>query len=141
MVTKCKGCGLELSIDAFYASNKGKCKECVKAAVKKRSRDKPDQLRAYEKMRSQLPHRMALNRKMAEEWRSANPARRKAQVALGNAVRDGRVIRWPVCAMPECESRPVAHHPDYGNPLSVVWLCQTHHKRLHAEHEQCASNC
>ena len=23
------------------------------------------------------------------------------------------------------------HHPDYGQPLLVVWLCRTHHRALH----------
>jgi hypothetical protein len=37
-----------------------------------------------------------------------------------------------VCALPECESRPQAHHPDYSKPLDVVWLCDDHHKQAHA---------
>ena len=24
-----------------------------------------------------------------------------------------------------------AHHPDYSQPLKVVWLCQAHHSEIH----------
>lgn len=60
-----------------------------------------------------------------------NPDRQSARIALGNAVRDGKIIPWPVCAMPDCNAKPEAHHPDYSQPLSVVWLCRTHHRKAH----------
>lgn len=68
----------------------------------------------------------------AAEYRTKHPKRRQAQVALCNAVRDGRVVPWPVCAVPECNEKPEAHHPDYDAPLDVVWLCPAHHKQTHA---------
>lgn len=60
------------------------------------------------------------------------PERHHARISLGNAVRDGRVIPWPVCAIPDCECKPQAHHPDYSRPLDVVWLCAAHHREAHA---------
>lgn len=66
------------------------------------------------------------------------PDRHKARTAFGNAVRDGKVIPWPVCAVPECCGKPQGHHPDYSRPLDVVWLCDAHHKEAHALVRQAA---
>lgn len=65
-------------------------------------------------------------------WAEKYPGRRKAGHIVGNAVRDGKLQRWPVCAIPECCAKPHAHHPDYSAPLAVVWLCPAHHKQAHA---------
>lgn len=61
-----------------------------------------------------------------------HPERHKARTMFGNAVRDGRVIPWPICAIPDCCGKPQGHHPDYSRPLDVVWLCDAHHKAAHA---------
>lgn len=52
-----------------------------------------------------------------------------AKVAL--AIRNGVLTRQPCI---ECGSTRVdAHHTDYSQPLEVIWLCPTHHKRTHRE--------
>lgn len=52
---------------------------------------------------------------------------------LREAVKRGDVMKWPVCAIPECEETRVhGHHADYDNPLGVTWLCVKHHGRAHA---------
>jgi hypothetical protein len=84
-------------------------------------------LRAYDKTRG-----FHGRRGYALEYRTKHPHRRSAQVALNNALRDGRVDAWPVCALPECEAGPEAHHTHYDAPLEVVWLCPAHHKQAHA---------
>src|ERR1700692_207556 len=65
-------------------------------------------------------------------WRAKQAKRYKSQNALNNAIRDGKVIPWPVCAVPECDKKPQAHHADYDSPLGVTWLCDAHHKEAHA---------
>lgn len=115
----------------FYANDRT-CKPCRRALVKANRQSKAEYYRQYEQVRSKTEKRRALNRRVAKEWRDNHPKERSAQVAVGNAVRDGRLIPWPVCAVPTCEEKPVAHHPDYDQPLQVVWLCQAHHKQTHA---------
>jgi hypothetical protein len=135
---KCISCGITKNLSEFYTHKNmsdghlNRCKECVKARVMKHRLANLDRIREYDRVRSKLPHRMQKNRDVTARWRAANPLRRAAQIALRNAVRDGRVIPWPVCAVPDCEETKVeAHHPDYGQPLQVVWLCSAHHKQCH----------
>jgi hypothetical protein len=44
-------------------------------------------------------------------------------------LKSGRIIRQP-CEMCEAE-KAEAHHDDYSKPLSVRWLCRSHHQLLH----------
>jgi hypothetical protein len=108
------------------------CKECLKARDAERYQREKTVRSARQKEYIKTPDGKAAHAKAVEKWKSENKVRRAAQVILGNAVRDGRVTPWPVCAMPECCSKPEAHHPDYDRPLDVVWLCPAHHKQAHA---------
>jgi hypothetical protein len=171
----CKQCQMDKDATAFYASNKTRCKECVKASVRANRLDKIDYYRQYDKARASMPQRVAARAeyartpagaaaherarrryastdaakaakrayiqsergkaKRAETMRRQAerfPERHHARTTLGNAVRDGRVIPWPVCAVPDCCGKPQGHHPDYSRPLDVVWLCDAHHKAAHA---------
>jgi hypothetical protein len=78
-------------------------------------------------------HRDPANRETVESakraWRERNPEKRAAQVAVGNALRDGKLIKGP-CereAGGGCDGRIEAHHDDHSRPLDVRWLCATHH--------------
>lgn len=130
----CAVCGERKRIDQFYPSKKARdgrqsdCKECRKVAVKKCRSNNIEYYRAYDRERSNLPHRLEQAVRISKRWKEMNPARRKAQVMLGNAVRDGRVEKQP-CFI--CGDRAEAHHPDYSAPLDVVWLCSVHHKQAH----------
>jgi len=68
-----------------------------------------------------------------QKWAVANSIRRKAAVAVGNAIRDGRLEKQP-CFI--CGEKAQAHHPDYSAPLAVSWLCAKHHAQLHKEHRE-----
>jgi hypothetical protein len=69
------------------------------------------------------------------EWRKDNPLteeqRRKDICRSYTAVliSRGKLMRQP-CRV--CKIEPAqAHHPDYGNPRLVIWLCKDHHRQLH----------
>lgn len=149
MTTKvCFKCLCEKPLEAFYKHNRmadghlNKCKECTKSDVTKRRAENADYVRAYDRSRSNLPHRVkARNAYQKTEawakshsaaairWAEKHPDRRAASLAVGNAVRDGRLSRQPCWC---CGEKAQAHHPDYSRPLDVVWLCPTHHKQAHA---------
>ena len=128
----------------------GKCKECTKRDTAKRAEEKPEVIRAYERKRATLPHRVEarkaysstsagrlVSRKVMQKQRSQHPDKYKANNAVNNAVRDGRLIRRPcsVCGSAKSEG----HHPNYSKPLEVEWLCKKHHRAEHKKLTAAAS--
>ena len=149
MTTKrCFKCLYKKPFEAFYKHAQmsdgllGKCKDCTKNDVNKHRQENLMKIRSYDKMRGSMTHRVAARKVYAKtpEGKSAHaraltvsrmrfPKRSKARVAVGNAIRDGKLVRLP-CLV--CGNTSEAHHPDYDRPLEVVWLCQPHHKQAHA---------
>ena len=140
----CKTCQQDKEPTAFYTSNRTKCKECVKEAVRANRLENIEHYRAFDKMRASMPHRVAARKEYQQteafakshaaatkRWKAKHPERRAAQNLLNNALRDGKVIAWPVCEVAGCTARPEAHHADYSLPLDVTWLCSKHHAQTH----------
>lgn len=136
MEKQCTLCGGTFPLESFYKADgckdgrAGQCIPCVKARSRIRQVVKKDHIRAYERQRSKLPHRVVLRSAQILREKHAHPERMKARIAVSNAVRDGR-LRKMDCAF--CgSSNTVAHHHDYMKPLDVTWLCTPCHTRFHA---------
>jgi len=146
----CFKCGTEKPLSEFYKhagmadGHLNKCKVCNKKDVRENYRANIDHYKEYEISRANLDHRVAARKaysqteqgkqkhsEASDRWKEAHPDRRNASHQVNNAVRDGRLEPWPVCAVPSCCSKPEAHHPDYSKPLDVVWLCRKHHYGAH----------
>lgn len=147
---KCFKCLKNLSLDNFYRHSKmadghlNKCKECAKSDATITRKNNLEYYQAYDRMRSNSPHRVALRdayKKTEASKNSIFKARKKyiennaikyaAHIKFRNAIKSKKIIPWPICSIPECEHKPEAHHPDYSNPLGVVWLCKFHHVETH----------
>lgn len=142
---QCKSCERNLEANAFYASNLGTCKECVKSKVRANRAAKADYYRAYDRKRyrenpeRQENARRCANSEAGKRARAASMARSrmeepqkwKARNAVSNAIRDGKLERRP-CYFCGSEKNVQAHHEDYDHPLDVVWLCAGCHGKLHA---------
>lgn len=135
----CSKCGDRKPLGEFYASKTnadgllGYCKSCRRAQVIARSRSNPA-VQAYDRFRAKRPERKAHARQVTIKWRRENPEAYRAQTAVGNAIRDGRLAKGEVCEQEGCERTDVhAHHDDYTKPLEVRWMCPLHHHRHHAE--------
>ena len=132
----CTLCGETIAIDGFYKApackdgHAGQCKDCVKRRARQRQIAKAAEIRAFDRERSKLPHRVAQRAANFTAYAHRHPDRRAAHVAVGNAVRDGRVRKMD-CAFCGAE-KTIAHHHDYSKPLDVTWLCQPCHHRFHA---------
>lgn len=145
---RCFKCLCEKPFAEFYRhaqmgdGHLNKCKECTKRDVSMHRQANLEQARQYDKLRAAMPHRVAARadykqteagRQAARKARRASelryPDRRAARIALGNAVRDGRIQPWP-CEV--CGDKAHAHHASYDAPLLVTWLCPPHHKAAHA---------
>jgi hypothetical protein len=67
------------------------------------------------------------------EQRAKDACRSYAWVYL----KRGKIERQPCasCGDPKAQM----HHPDYSQPLLVVWLCHMHHHLLHAKQQRAAA--
>lgn len=137
---RCRTCGTTKSLDQFYAHPTyangldTRCKSCAKAYQRTRSRTNPA-VQEYDRRRAKHPHRIELRQRVGKKWREQNPDAYRAQTALNNAKRDGRIEAQP-CFFCGASERVHAHHHDYGRPLDVTWLCVQCHQRLHAYQER-----
>ncbi len=129
---KCFECLIEKPLDDFYKHGAmnggriGKCKECTKAAVRRRYEAKREQIREYERARFKTAHRKAKCIEYQRNRREREPEKNLARQRLGYAVRTGKVVKKPceLCGDPKVQ----AHHTDYSKPLNVQWLCFTCHR-------------
>jgi len=140
---ECKDCGTVRPTEEFYGVQ-NECKECTKFRVKKRYYENPEKILAYERHRAKLPHRIRAVKEYSKtergkerlahgkkEWAKRNPEKRRAHIAVGNAIRDKRLIKKP-CEHCGINENIQAHHDDYSKFLDVRWLCAKCHHRHHA---------
>ena len=133
----CFKCGKKKSITQFYRHPKmgdgrlGKCKECTRKDVADNYQTNREHYVEYEKKRFQNPKRKLAALQYQRKRRKNNPGRYRAMTAVGNALRDGKLIRQPceVCK----DDKSQAHHDDYRKPLVVRWLCRKHHLETHGK--------
>jgi protein-arginine kinase activator protein McsA len=82
-----------------------------------------ERMRAYYKTKKGK----AIIKKQVTEYERKNP---KKKIAWNIA----RIIPLQPCCV--CGSKKSQrHHPDYSNPLVVVFLCAAHHKELHRKYD------
>jgi hypothetical protein len=136
MTKACIECGVPKLLSEYYRhpgmadGTLGVCKVCHKRRMKERRLTNP-YVQEYDRERYHDPARKARTAEIAQRWAAQNPEARRAQYAVNNAVRDGRLKKMP-CALCGSENNIQGHHKDYGRPLDVVWLCATCHHRVHA---------
>lgn len=107
-----------------------KCKECAKSDAWHHRKQNIGTIRNYDKKRSKLQHRLLLNTNNTKKYREKFPERHKANSAVSNALRDGKLEKQP-CFCCGYEDYVEAHHVDYDFHLNVIWLCSAHHREIH----------
>jgi hypothetical protein len=130
----CSVCGKSKEVAGFYRhphttdGYQALCKECQKARSRRRTREKPSEIRAHRKTYRATPRGRALHRDDSRRYYRADKQRAKAHYSVSNAVRLNLLGREP-CEI--CGREAEAHHDDYSKPLQVRWLCQKHHLEAH----------
>ena len=138
----CSTCGELKPLDQFYGHPFGKhrkqskCMECTKAAVRANRAARIEYYRAYDRQRAKHPHRVEARAEYAKQnpkrFSVTDPEKKEARSKLGNAVRDGRIIRPEHCEVCSVPCEPHGHHDDYSQPLDVIWCCTACHALIHA---------
>lgn len=146
---KCFKCGKVKPLDEFYKhpqmgdGHLNKCRECAKKDVAEDRINNPEKLKARDKKRNGLPHRIKARKKYAQsptgkkvcnkakrKWAEKNPLKKLAKQMVNNAIRAGRLKRQP-CEKCGSMVRVHGHHDDYYKPLEVRWLCLKCHTEFH----------
>lgn len=146
---KCFKCKKSKDLSCFYKHSGmfdgylGKCKECTKKDSISHRESKKEYYKSYDRYRALLPHRImarqvyqnsheAMKKRLIgiKKWQSNNPEKRKAQIALNNAIRDEKIFKNP-CELCGSIKKIHGHHDDYSKPLKVNWLCARHHLSVH----------
>ena len=146
----CRECNVEKDLSEFYKHDRmadghlNKCKSCVKTRVHKHRDANIEKIKAFDKARSTLPHRIQARKEYAQTI-AGKESKRKAMKAyferfpmirashnlVSNAIRDGRMKRQFDCSVCESKEKIEAHHDDYTKPFDVRWLCEKCHKNWH----------
>jgi hypothetical protein len=121
----CKICDRSAPDVEFYPSIATYCKEHWREKVRLNRNSKAEYYRAYDRERGSRQDIGYLR-----EYRAANPKKYKAHGMVARALRAGKMYPMP-CLV--CGKDAEAHHPDYDQPLDVIWLCPAHHKEVHGE--------
>ena len=135
---KCRGCGIEKCLDEYYVHSLMRdghlnfCKECVKVRV--RSFGRSPEGREYDRLRFKTAKRKAWMRQYQRKRRLKDWEKFYARGVLDRTVASGKMIRRPCerCQDPKTQG----HHPDYSQPLKVIWLCGVHHRELHKQYQR-----
>lgn len=135
----CSSCGELKSSQDFQKRKASKdgltasCKACLK--IRDAIRDKTPERRQVKRDYAATPGGRERSNAAKKAYSFRNPKVRSAQVAVGNAVRDGKLTKPSYC---ECCREALfveAHHCDYNKPLEVMWLCDRCHKDWHLEND------
>jgi len=143
MTKKCKECGAEKPLAEFYKDRHmadglfAKCRSCVCAASArwqqmKRATDPNWVMQQRERARNKK--RTAPQRRSREanlEWKRRNQHKVRAQQAAYRAVRDGKITPPDKCDRCFRVGPVEKHHPDYAEPLRIIFLCKTCHGLEH----------
>jgi ribosomal protein S27AE len=136
----CKKCLRRKPMGEFYPhpgmsdGHLNKCKECTKADVRDARAAHPEYYRQYDRMRYDARGKRGTASKEAQRrgsiaWVQRNPEKRKCHIIVGNAIRDGKLLRPKSCSKCGDIGRIDAHHEDYSKPFKIEWLC----KRCHSD--------
>lgn len=144
MEKACFKCGATKPLDAFYKhpmmadGHLNKCADCTRSDVRANRAARVEYYQAYDRNRARDPQRM-FEKKEREKLNPPAPRvetdllKRAARVAVGNAVRDGRLKKPPECEIcAVSDERLHGHHDDYSKPLDVIWVCAACHSLIHS---------
>jgi len=138
----CRKCHAWKPLSAYYVHRGMRdgylniCKDCVRKRVRT-YRERHDSVRVYDRSRAQLPHRVQQRQQYNNTFRHKYPDVRRAEFAVDNALRDGRLHKAAACE--SCGASGVfleGAHSDYSKPLVVRWLCRRCHRKWDAEYSK-----
>jgi hypothetical protein len=146
----CFKCNAVKPLEEFYKHSRmadghvNKCKECNKVDVRENRGKKLDYYREYDKKRADIPKRVAARleyaqseagrisqKKSVKNYETRYPYKKIATTAIGNAIRDGKIVKPNSCQICSATGKIHGHHDDYSKPYEVKWMCVKCHIEWH----------
>lgn len=106
-------------------------KEKIKLRNKKYIEDNRDKVR--ERRRDYKRRNRERIKALRLEYEARYPEKAKAYRAINNAIARGLMTKPTNCARCLSVGLVEGHHPDYSNPLEVIWLCRKCHNKEHGK--------
>lgn len=156
MKKKCFRCGSVLDLSEFYKHNQmydghlNKCKQCTKEDSINNRNKNIERVRDYDRNRVNKKERTEKNKKRVMLLKTDNPEKYKKQVVETKSnyrkrnsikriahekieieINSGRLANPNICSKCLKSIKTEAHHPNYENPLDIIWLCDKCHKDEH----------
>lgn len=66
-----------------------------------------------------------------KEWQLNNPEKVLASLLLKRAIKSGLINKPEQCSICMDKNRINGHHEKYQEPLIVIWVCNSCHKKIH----------
>ena len=66
-------------------------------------------------------------------YRKKYPERYVARSRVYEAIKSGKLIKPSTCIICNKERYLNAHHLDYKQPLNIMWVCASCHKKIHLD--------
>lgn len=137
----CFKCKKEKTLSDFYKHSAmadgylGKCKECARAdsEARRAEKEKDPQWVLAERDRHRKKQERYRKLGLAALQNAAERSRRYSEKypdkARAHAL--SRHLKPKPCEVCGATEKIERHHPDYGRPKLVRWLCKRHHNELH----------
>ncbi len=109
------------------------CKSCCGLAIQAYCRTDHGRLTRREawKIYHSKPEAKERARIASSVYRKKHRRKHNCGMKVQYALKTGKLLKPENCSNCGWVGKLNAHHPDYNEPLRVVWLCPSCHKRLH----------
>lgn len=135
---KCKACGIEKELGEYPVCGIKKngdnyyrkiCKKCYCEGVKEWNKNNNDKHNKNARV-SYSNHKEEIIEKV-KRYQKSYPQKANAKNKIFRAVRSGVIVKKESCEIcgKKCKAR--GHHPDYKDPLRVIWVCNSCHRNIH----------
>lgn len=81
-------------------------------------------------------NRQRLNAEYLKRYHESDDMKRKHSMRnkVCRALKMGKLIKASECSLCGVQEKLQAHHKDYSNALSVIWVCIPCHKKIHSKY-------
>ena len=146
----CTGCGESRELSQFWRCSetkdglRSKCKQCIYAQntewrngnperwasyYRNWAEENPERLRESTRKARGTKEYKVHNRQRRKKYVAQNPIKERARSIVRSMLASGKLARPAACPLCGTTGLVEAHHPNYEQPLWIVWCCKGCHMR------------